>query len=76
MHTKRPDVDKLARALLDPLKGITWVDDSQVCFCTVNKVYAWDTTPGATVVIDFLSDDWSQKFGATHTAITNVIDSL
>ena len=75
-HVKRPDVDKLTRALLDPLKGIVWVDDSQVCFCTVNKVYAWDGQTGAYVVIDFLTDDWCEKFGATHEAISNVIDSL
>src|SRR4030095_5676740 len=46
-HIKRPDIDKLTRALLDPLKGIVWGDDSQVCYLTVNKVYAWDKQPGA-----------------------------
>ena len=75
-HTKRPDVDKLARALLDPLTGIIWVDDSQVCFASVNKVYAWEGRPGAMVIIDFLSDDWCQKYWATHTAIQNAIESL
>ncbi|WP_054812130.1 RusA family crossover junction endodeoxyribonuclease [Nocardia arizonensis] len=27
---KRPDADKLARAVLDALTGVAWVDDSQV----------------------------------------------
>lgn len=75
-HVKRPDVDKLARALLDPLKGITWVDDSQVQFLTVNKVYAWDSQPGAFIIIDFLTDEWAERFGAAHRTVTNVIDSL
>ena len=75
-HIKRPDVDKLTRALFDPLKGIVWLDDSQVCFCTVNKVYNWDSQPGAFVIIDFLSDDWCEKYGAAHNSIVNVIHSL
>lgn len=75
-HIKRPDVDKLARALFDPLKGIVWMDDSQVCFCTVNKVYAWDKQPGAIVVVDFLNDGYLEKYGKTHKAIVNVMDSL
>jgi Holliday junction resolvase RusA-like endonuclease len=75
-HIKRPDVDKLARALFDPLKGIVWGDDSQVCFCTVNKVYSWDTQPGAFCIIDFLDMDWCEKYGAAHRGIVNVIESL
>lgn len=75
-HTKRPDVDKLARALLDPLKGVVWVDDSQVSFLTVNKVYAYNTTPGAIVIIDFLDDEWFSAYGAAHDKITDVIRSL
>lgn len=75
-HVKRPDVDKLTRALFDPLKGIVWVDDSQVCFCTVNKVYAWDTQPGAFCIVDFLSDEWCETYGHTYRRITNVMETL
>ena len=75
-HIKRPDVDKLARGLFDPLKGIVWVDDSQVCFCTVNKVYAWNDQPGAVVIVDFLTNDWCEKYGSVHRSVINVIDSL
>lgn len=39
-HTKRPDVDKLARGLLDALTGIVWVDDAQVSQLKVTKAYA------------------------------------
>lgn len=75
-HVKRPDIDKLVRALFDPLKGIVWVDDSQVCFCTVNKVYAWNGQPGAICIVDFLEDEWCEKYGSAHRSVLNVIDSL
>lgn len=38
-HSK-PDVDKLARAVLDALTGVFFEDDSQVVFLTVEKLYA------------------------------------
>lgn len=41
--TKRPDIDKLARAALDALTHIIWKDDSQVVILVVEKRYA---TPG------------------------------
>lgn len=37
--TTTPDVDKLARAVLDALTGILWADDSQVTALGVRKVY-------------------------------------
>lgn len=75
-HIKRPDVDKLTRALFDPLKGIVWEDDSQVCFATVNKVYAWDNQPGAFCIIDFLDGEWCERYGEAHRAVVNVIEGL
>ena len=39
----RPDVDKLARALLDALTGIAYEDDGQVVSLTVRKLYGADT---------------------------------
>jgi crossover junction endodeoxyribonuclease RusA len=49
----RPDVDKLARAVLDGLTaGGAWKDDSQVVVLTVSKVYADDGQPsGCTIVL-------------------------
>jgi Holliday junction resolvase RusA-like endonuclease len=35
----RPDVDKLARSLLDSLAGIVFAADSQVAQCWVNKAF-------------------------------------
>lgn len=39
-HTTRPDVDKLARCVLDGLTGIVYVDDGQVAAITMRKQYA------------------------------------
>jgi Holliday junction resolvase RusA-like endonuclease len=38
-HVKRPDLDKLARAVLDALKGQVWRDDSQVIALQLLKRY-------------------------------------
>jgi len=38
-HTKRPDVDKLARAVLDALTSICWHDDAQVFMVDARKLY-------------------------------------
>ena len=38
-HTSKPDVDKLARALLDALTLVVWRDDSQVCDLRPRKRY-------------------------------------
>lgn len=42
-HTVRPDIDKLARALLDALTGVGYHDDAQVVELTVEKSYGDDT---------------------------------
>lgn len=50
-HVKKPDVDKLERALLDGLKhGGVYVDDSQVVMVNKWKSYA-NNGPGASVTI-------------------------
>lgn len=38
-NDKRPDVDKLMRAVCDALTGIWWADDSQIVHATVAKRY-------------------------------------
>jgi crossover junction endodeoxyribonuclease RusA len=49
-HTKRPDVDKLARAVMDALSGVVWRDDSQVTDMHPTKRYAeLDEQPGVNI---------------------------
>lgn len=43
------DVDKLARALLDSLTGVVFVNDARVCRLTAEKV--WGDQPGAVISI-------------------------
>lgn len=46
--TKKPDLDKLARAVKDALTGVVWQDDSQVVELVARKRYACGTErPGA-----------------------------
>lgn len=47
--TSTPDVDKLARAVLDALTGVLYRDDSQVVQLMASKVYGRD--PGARVEV-------------------------
>lgn len=42
---KRPDLDKLARAILDGLTDVVWIDDSQVVDLHCRKVLAELTQP-------------------------------
>lgn len=39
-HTKKPDLDKLTRAVLDALTAVAWTDDAQVIELVACKRYA------------------------------------
>lgn len=68
-HTKKPDLDKLVRALKDALKGVLYTDDSQVVVIYARKVYAAPAAAPCAVVtiaeavepdpvqLDFTSDE-------------------
>lgn len=75
-HIKRPDIDKLVRGILDPLTGVVWHDDSQVCYLTANKCYAWNNRAGAHVIVDFMSDASLHEIATAGMLVENVIDSL
>jgi crossover junction endodeoxyribonuclease RusA len=49
---RRPDIDKLARSILDALTGLVWRDDGQVVILDVAKRYA--DTPSSTITITAL----------------------
>ena len=53
-HTKKPDLDKLDRALWDGMTGLVFVDDSQVCDGSHGKRYVEKgESPGADVTVTF-----------------------
>jgi crossover junction endodeoxyribonuclease RusA len=55
-HTKRPDLDKLTRAVGDALTGVLWHDDSQVTHIEAIKVYTDEAdAPGCAIVVRELS---------------------
>jgi len=57
MNTKRPDLDKLLRAVLDGLSDIVIPDDAQVVSISSKKRYAEGSEmPGAEIIIHRLRD--------------------
>lgn len=49
-HLKKPDLDKLIRAVKDALTAVLWRDDSQVVEIRARKRYADPTTPARVFV--------------------------
>ena len=39
-HTKKPDVDNLAKAILDAMNNVVYLDDSQIVRLTMSKKYS------------------------------------
>jgi crossover junction endodeoxyribonuclease RusA len=53
--TTKPDLDKLARAVLDALTGVWYADDSQVVSLDLQKVYTFGE-PGVYLSIEAISN--------------------
>lgn len=51
-HTKRPDVDNCAKAILDALNEVAYRDDSQIVESRITKHYAVDGNVRAEVVLE------------------------
>lgn len=65
-HITRPDVDKLARAVLDALTGILLRDDSQVVELVASKAYAeLGASPGLRVRLE---DATTEPAASLHSA--------
>lgn len=52
--TKRPDIDKCTRSILDAIKGVIYCDDSQVVGLEVAKLYGLDS--GVLVRVELLDE--------------------
>lgn len=50
--TVKPDVDNLAKAVLDAANGILWVDDAQICRLTVEKSYTCEIETAGSIALD------------------------
>jgi crossover junction endodeoxyribonuclease RusA len=50
-HTRKPDLDKLTRAILDALTGVVYRDDAQVVLLEIAKRYA---DPGVVPSVDVI----------------------
>jgi Holliday junction resolvase RusA-like endonuclease len=51
-HTKRPDIDKLARSFFDSLSRVVWSDDAQVTSLIAKKRYcAAGESPRADIIV-------------------------
>ena len=37
VKTTKPDLDNLAKAVMDALNGVAWIDDAQVCKIVLSK---------------------------------------
>jgi Holliday junction resolvase RusA-like endonuclease len=56
LHTKRPDLDKLVRAVLDGITDVLIPDDSQVIAISARKLYCQaDEQPGLQILVSRLS---------------------
>jgi Holliday junction resolvase RusA-like endonuclease len=55
-HTTPIDIDKCVRALLDPLTGIVFTDDSRVAHLVASKRYARDREPGVSITISQIAE--------------------
>jgi crossover junction endodeoxyribonuclease RusA len=55
--TKKPDLDRLLRALLDAITGVLIVDDAQVVSISAAKSYAIECRPHADVLVMAAPED-------------------
>lgn len=56
MHTQKPDLDNVAKAILDSTEGILFVNDSQIVELNLNKYFADYVNEGFTISI------WEQEY--------------
>ena len=64
-HATRPDVDKLIRAVLDPMSGIVYTDDALICSVIALAKYEDETMPpGVAVTVSLMREEMIDGCGA------------
>lgn len=58
--TFKPDVDNIAKLVLDALNGVAWADDTQVTLLIVSKAPRWRGADDVTSVAIAWGDDLSE----------------
>jgi crossover junction endodeoxyribonuclease RusA len=59
-HCKKPDLDKLVRAIKDALTGLVWTDDAQVVILACRKRYCVDEElPHAQINVEAVEGIWA-----------------
>lgn len=71
-HYRKPDADKLLRAVLDALTSIAYIDDCQVCAVRVVKRWLNDPShqPGALIAIEQLAHSLTCPTAKPATPLT------
>jgi len=59
-----PDIDNLAKAVLDAGNEIIWTDDVRICALTVRKIFV-ESNPGFTLRVFQLSGKWDEARAET-----------
>jgi crossover junction endodeoxyribonuclease RusA len=57
LAAKKPDIDKLERAIFDALTGVIWGDDSQVVETRHRKRVAWEEPPGVHIIVETIDPE-------------------
>lgn len=63
-HTQKPDLDNVAKSILDSIEGILFVNDSQIVELNLNKYFADYVNEGFTISIwelDYEDDSTTTK---------------
>lgn len=73
-HTKMPDLDKLARLVLDALTGIVYADDSQVAAIYASKVYAAkNNDTGVIITVDAIDGESATALARAGAAMEAMV---
>ncbi len=68
-HTTRPDVDKLLRAVLDPLTGVIIADDARIAYVIASKRFALADEPTRAEITITCLQEGAKACPAEHYAV-------